>query len=109
MSLTHLTRPARRRAVPTGGDVSDSDWAAFETDTLAGAFPAGFTVYNATGAWADSASGGTIHESTVIVEVAHGGTSEELSAIRMVAMVYKTLFQQDAVMVSTVPVEVEFI
>lgn len=107
--LSHLTRLAFGRARPNGGSVSDTDWQEFERDHLAASFPAGFTVIHASGGWRDAATGVTITEPSVIVEVAQDGSPEAARAIGIVATVYKTIFQQDAVMVTTVPCTVDFI
>lgn len=107
--LTHLTRIAFGRAIPDGSTVSDAAWQAFETETIARAFPDGFTVLTAHGGWRDAATGQTIREPSAIVEVAHDGGAETLAAIRAVATVYKTLFRQDAVMVTTTAANVEFV
>ena len=109
MPLSHLTRIAFGRNCPDGSSVSDAAWQAFEAETIARAFPDGFTVLAAHGAWRDAASGETIQEPSVIVEVAHDGAPETLAAIRAVAAVYKTLFRQDAVMLTTTAAEVEFV
>lgn len=109
MALTHISRLAFGRNRPDGGAVTDDDWQAFEADTVAGMFPDGFTVLPASGEWRDVASGQTIREPSMIVEVAHDGSPEAVAAIRTVATVYKTLFRQDAVMVTTLPANVEFL
>lgn len=105
---THLTRLAFGRAKPHGGEVTDTDWEQFERDHLAASFPDGFTVIHASGGWRDAATGVTIREPSVIVEVAQDGSREAARAIQIVATVYKTIFQQDAVMVTTVPCTVDF-
>lgn len=109
MSLTHISRLAFGLARPDGSTVPDAAWSAYEAETLARSFPDGFTVIPARGAWRDAATGRTISENTVVVEVAHDGSDEAVCAIRTVAAVYKTIFQQDAVMVSTFPASVDFI
>lgn len=108
-NLTHITRVAFGRAIPGGGEVSDLDWQAFQDGTVAAMFPDGFTVLPATGGWLDTETGVTITEATVVLEVAHDGSPDALAAIRMVATVYKTLFRQQAVMVTTVAASVDFI
>ena len=57
------------------------------TDMVAQAFPAGFTVYNATGAWARD--GQTIREASTVFEIL--GLAEQL----------RDTFRQDSVMVTT--------
>lgn len=109
MALTHISRLAFGRAVPTGGTVTGPDWRAFEAQNVARRFPDGFTVIHASGGWRDAASGETITEATTIVEVAHDNGEETLRAVRAIAASYKLIFNQDAVMVTTVPATVEFI
>lgn len=109
MALTHVTRLAFGRKIPGGGDVTDDDWEHFEREQIARAFPEGFTVIPAHGGWRDCATGTTIEEPTVIVEVAHNGAEEALRAIRVVAAIYRALFRQDAVMVTTLPANIEFL
>lgn len=109
MALTHITRLAFGRHIPGGGDVSDDAWEVFEREHIARAFPDGFTVIPAHGGWRDQTTGTTIEEPSVIVEVAHNGSEEAIRAIRIVATIYKALFRQDAVMVTTLPASVDFI
>ena len=109
MALTHITRLAFGRAIPGGGEVTDEAWEQFEREQIARAFPDGFTVIPAHGGWRDVTTGTTIEEPTVIVEVAHNGSEEVQRMIRVVALIYKALFRQDAVMVTTLPVSVDFI
>lgn len=107
--LTHVSRIAFGRAIPSGGSVNAAEWAEFEADHIAAAFPDGFTVLECHGGWRDTETGCTIREPSVVVEVAHDGSQEAVAAIRAVATVYKTLFQQQAVMVTTTAAEVDFI
>jgi len=109
MALTHITRLAFGRAIPTGEAVSDAEWRNFAVRELAPRFPDGFTVIHVEGGWRDAATGQTIREPSTIVEVAHGGSDEERRAILALARAYKLIFQQDAVMATTVPATVEFI
>lgn len=109
MALTHVSRLAFGRAIPNGGEVTDDDWNDFQAGPVAAMFPDGFTVLPASGGWRDATTGLTITEPSIILEVAHDGSTDAIAAIRMVATVYKTLFRQDAVMVTTVPASVDFI
>ena len=109
MALTHITRLAFGRAIPMGGEVTDTDWQQFADQHVATAFPDGFTVIHADGGWRDARTGETITEPTVIVEVAHTNEPETLKAIRALAGAYKLIFAQDAVMATTTAATVEFI
>lgn len=109
MALTQISRLAFGRNIPRGGVVTDPDWQQFEAQHLTAAFPDGFTVIPASGGWRDASTGQTITEPSTIVEVAHDGDAETRRALRAVADAYKLIFQQDAVMLTTVPAAVEFI
>lgn len=109
MALTHVSRLAFGRAIPTGGTVTEDDWRAFEAQNVARRFPDGFTVIHASGGWRDAASGDPVTEGSTIVEVAHDNGPETLRALRALAASYKLIFNQDAVMLTTVPASVEFI
>lgn len=107
--LTTLDRLTFGRKVPDGSFVEADDWARFEARHVAPAFPAGYTVIHAEGAWRDEATGEPVHEPATIIEVAHDGSEESVKALLAVARVYKALYRQDAVMRSTSPVRVDFI
>lgn len=109
MALSHVSRLAFGRGKPHGGTVTDFEWAEFKDRKVAAAFPDGFTVYHAKGGWRDDATAEPIAEDAVIVEVAHDNGEESLRALRAVAAAYKIIFNQDAVMLTTVPATVEFI
>lgn len=109
MQLTHISRIAFGRKRPNGGNVSAADWALFEANDIATRFPDGFTVIHALGAWRDANSRDTIREPSSILEIAHDGGEEALRALRAIALTYKIVFDQDAVMISTSKAEVELI
>ena len=81
----------------------------FEQGAIAARFPEGFTIIHASGGWRDAATGETIREISTILEIAHDGGTEARRAVRAIAFAYKIIFDQDAVMVSTLPAAVEFI
>jgi len=95
------------RAIPDGGSVSAADFRTFTDEIIAPIFTAGYTVQRAVGGWCDTATGQSIREDSVLVTLIHDGAMRNL--IRAVADAYKSRFRQDAVMVVTQPVEVEFI
>lgn len=109
MALTHITRLYFGLACPGGGAVNEGQLADFRDNVLSSRFPDGFTWLTAEGGWRDVATGVTIREPSVVVEVAHDGSDEALGALRMVAGTYKVLFGQDAVMVVTQVANVEFL
>jgi hypothetical protein len=84
-------------SIPGGGQVTDADWKRFETDVIGGAFPQGFTVIDAHGAWR-GANGETAAEATRIVIVTHADDATAESAVRNIADRYRTMYKQEAVM-----------
>lgn len=107
--LTTLDRLTFGRKVPHGSLVEPADWARFEALHIAPAFPHGYTILHAEGAWQDAEKGTPVHEPATILEVAHDGSEEVDRALRAIAAVYKALYNQDAVMRTTQPVKVDFI
>ena len=84
-------------SIPGGGDVTDADWKRFETDVIGHAFPQGFTVIDAHGAWR-GANGETTAEPTRIVIVTHADDAAAEAAVREIAERYRTMYRQEAVM-----------
>ena len=81
-------RPRQVRAV---------DWDRFAADTLARAFPDGFTVRAATGAWRNPASGQMVTEATQDVVVALGDRPAAVARVRWAIGVYRRRFHQQSV------------
>jgi hypothetical protein len=98
---------------PDGGaPVSDAEWAAFVADTVAPAFPDGFTTWDAQGGWR-GADGRAIREASHVLSVVHPGREGDDAgaggtAIAAVAAAYKARFAQEAVMRVRAPACVEF-
>lgn len=109
MNLTHISRLYFGMAFPAGGEIAEQDWRNFEADHIATYFPDGYTVLHGEGGWRDTVTKETIHEPTIVVEVAHDGSQENLSALRIVGAIYKALFHQQAVMIQTVRAEIGFV
>lgn len=89
------------RDIPGGGKVSDSDWSKFVDEVVAQAFPDGFTVGDAEGAWRDARTGAAVHEKSKVVFVEAKGSPELAGKLERVADVYKKRFRQDAVGIVT--------
>jgi hypothetical protein len=89
------------------GIVSDAEWNAFLDEVVANAFPAGFTTWNAAGAWR-GAEGRTVREASHVVEVAHPADASAEPAISKVIATYKARFDQEAVMRVRAPACVSF-
>ncbi len=78
--------------------VTDSAWAAFVTEVITPRFPAGLTVWSATGQWRDA--DGRIHrEPSLVLELvlpAHATDTD--AAIAAIVAEYKRRFRQEAVL-----------
>lgn len=106
-SLSTVSRIYCGMSKPNGESVTDSDLQSFIDETLARAFPDGFTIMHADGGWRDLSTGHTIREPSAILEVAHG--SQDSGRVLDVARAYKSTFGQQAVMVASVPVQTQFV
>lgn len=84
-------------SIPGGGEVDADAWRRFESDTLVPAFPQGYTVTAANGAW--RGDDGTItHEATRVFTVVHADTAEWAATLRRVAAGYRDRFHQQSVL-----------
>lgn len=92
---------------PDGSQITAEMLDSFVNSTLATQFPDGFSVLHADGGWRDMATGQTIREPSAIFEVAHG--SQDAERVRAVALAYKAAFDQQAVMIASVPVSTQFV
>ena len=84
-------------SMPGGGEVDANAWRQFENDTLAEAFPQGYTVTAADGAWRGD-DGGVIHEPSRILIVVHADTAAWAATLRRVAAAYRDRFRQQSVL-----------
>jgi hypothetical protein len=84
------------------GGVDEAAWAAFRDRVIAGAFPDGFTITDATGAWRPGPDAATVQERASVLEAAvpRGGPDMAAKASQ-VAEAYKTQFAQLSVGVVT--------
>lgn len=85
------------RSVPGQGEISERDWNVFVDRVVVPAMPAGFTVYDATGAWMNPKMSKTIRESTKVLQVAMPDTPESMAAIQLVRDRYQVEFRQQLV------------
>jgi hypothetical protein len=78
--------------------VTDSAWAAFVTEVITPRFPAGLTVWSATGQW--RAADGRIHrEPSLVLElVLPARVPDSDAAIAAIVAEYKRRFRQEAVL-----------
>lgn len=84
-------------SVPGGGEVGEADWQHFENDDLTRAFPKGFTVLDAHGAWRGT-NGESVHEPARVVIVIDDDDATSRSAIDDVVRNYRAKFHQEAVL-----------
>jgi hypothetical protein len=89
------------RDIPGGGTVGDADWSGFVNDVVAQAFPAGFTVSDAEGAWRDAKTGGAVREKSKLVIIDAPGDAALAGRLERVADIYRKRFHQDAVGIVT--------
>lgn len=85
------------RAIPTGGQVSDADWADFLDTRVTPAFPQGFTVLDAAGQWR-GASGQVVREPSKLVVLLHPRDAKADAAIAALIDTYRQRFAQEAVL-----------
>jgi len=85
------------RSIPGGGMVDDASWKRFEDDAIANAFPTGFTVLEARGAWR-GADGVTISEPSRVIAIVHADDAASDAAIREIVKRYRSDFHQEAVL-----------
>lgn len=85
------------RNVPGGGVVGDSALRSFLAEEVARRFPAGFTIWDATGHW-QGASGRAETERTTVLLLVQPASDSADSLVRAVALAYKQRFSQEAVL-----------
>jgi Protein of unknown function (DUF3574) len=79
------------------GVVSEQDWSEFLQSVLTPLFPAGLTVWQASGRW-KAADGSISREASYVLNVVHPGSEAAEAAIRSVVSEYKARFQQESVL-----------
>ena len=82
---------------PNGGTVSSEEWSSFLREVVTPKFPAGLSVWRASGQW-QGADGTLVKENTFVLSLVH--TREDVSEAHVRAIVsdYKARFQQEAVL-----------
>ncbi|MEO8671950.1 MAG: DUF3574 domain-containing protein [Tahibacter sp.] len=85
------------RNIPGGGTVTDADWEHFRDESVASAFPDGFTELNAVGHWRNSA-GVRVAEATRIVLVVHTDDGVSEQALDRIVTTYRERFRQESVL-----------
>jgi len=80
-----------------GGVVSPEEWASFLREVVTPKFPAGLSVWPASGQW-QGADGTLTEEPTFVLSVVHAREPSSEAGVRAVIAEYKARFQQEAVL-----------
>jgi hypothetical protein len=88
--------------------VSEIEWSRFVDREITPRFPAGLTVFNATGRWQDKTNNRIVHEPSKIVQIVLPGEDDEFARLNAIAEAYKTRFKQQSVGVIVRPACVSF-
>jgi hypothetical protein len=84
-------------AKPTGGVVSQEEWSDFLRTVVTPHFPAGLTVWPASGQWR-GADGQVVREDSYVLNLIHPVDASAEEGIRAIIAQYKTRFAQEAVL-----------
>jgi hypothetical protein len=84
-------------AKPTGGNVTQEEWSAFLRTEVTPRFPAGLTVWPASGQWR-GADGQVVREDSYVLNLLHPAEASAERAIQEIVAGYKTRFAQEAVL-----------
>ena len=79
------------------GVVSPDEWSTFLREVVTPKFPAGLSVWQASGQW-QGGDGTLTKESTFVLSLVHARESSFDSSVRAVIAEYKARFQQEAVL-----------
>jgi hypothetical protein len=79
------------------GAVSDAEWQDFVAKNITPAFPDGFTIFDAQGAWRAPGSTRTISEPSEVLLVAAPDMPEVLARVETLINAYKQRFHQQSV------------
>jgi hypothetical protein len=84
-------------SIPGRDDLTDKEWRAFLDSTITANLPNGYTVLDATGAWMNPITRGTVKENTKVLLVALPETPDTPAAINRIRTAYQTQYQQQLV------------
>jgi hypothetical protein len=92
------------------GEVSETDFADFVAMEVTPRFPAGLTIYDATGQWRGPACT-VMQERTKVIEILGVGEPSAISRAELeaVAAAYRQRFRQEAVLVVLAPVRLKLL
>jgi len=89
------------------GIISEAEWEQFCNEYVSAEFPDGYTTLRATGYWKSGEAPVTMREdSRIIVILASSDANEK---VRRIARQYRSLFQQETVLIVTSPADAEFV
>jgi hypothetical protein len=88
--------------------VSETEWNRFVEREITPRFPAGLTVFNASGQWQDQSTKKVVHEPSKIVQIVLPGEVEDIPRLNEIAEAYKTRFRQQSVGMIVRPACVSF-
>lgn len=80
-----------------GGAVSSEEWSTFLREVVTSKFPAGLSVWQATGQW-QGGDGTPINESTFVLSLVHAPEPSFEASVRAIISEYKSRFRQEAVL-----------
>jgi hypothetical protein len=84
-------------AKPSGGTVTEEEWAAFLRTVVTPRFPAGLTAWPASGQWR-GAEGRIVREDSHVLNLLHPADASAEREIQAIIAEYKKLFAQEAVL-----------
>lgn len=83
--------------IPTGGQVSATQWQEFVAGQIAPRFPDGFTIMEAEGQWKGE-NGDVVREPSHVLLLIHSGEPDIDRKVEEIRAAYKRMFQQEAVL-----------
>lgn len=96
------------RTIGMYGFVTDEQWKTFVNERITPRFPAGFSIIDVAGRWKCVKSGQVIEEQTKMVVLCHHKTISDDRHLLAIITEYKSLFDQDSVMLVEYDVNVAF-
>lgn len=89
------------KAIDGRGDVSAAEWQVFQDRTITPDLPAGYTSFDANGAWMNPVTHTTSHEATKVLVVALPDAPDSLAKVTRIRTEYATQFHQQLVGMTT--------
>jgi hypothetical protein len=88
--------------------VSEIEWSRFVDREITPRFPAGLTVFNASGQWQDTSTKKVVHEPSKIVQIVLPGEVDDIPRLNEIAEAYKSRYKQQSVGMIVRPACVSF-